>query len=378
MPFDLNTVVLQHLPTLFKQTSAGGVQMWRIWVEPQTSGSARIIRQYGLVDGKQQEQTDEIREGKNAGKKNATTPFQQACNEAEAEWTKQRDRKCYSEDPTGAESAAKRALAPMLAYVYADVAAKVDWTTAFGQPKLDGHRCLARRDGDQISLTSREGKAIVTMDHIVDALRSVLKSGESLDGELWVPGLAFEQIASAIKRKQDLSEQIQYHVYDSPMPGSFEQRFMDRSDRVDDVGGSLVAVRTRVMAGPDELLQFQANCVADGYEGAMLRHGTGPYDAGKRSKALLKVKQFQSAEFEIVGVMQGRGNHAEMAIFRCQTATGETFDVTAPGTHEEKKQAWGQRAQMIGRKLTVKYFEMTSSEQSVPRFPVAERIHETV
>jgi len=129
-------------PPLFKQTSDEGLQVWKIWVDPLPNGTCKIVCQYGRVDGKQQTKEEVITQGKNIGKKNETTPLAQANLEAQAKWTKQRDRKCYSEDPTGAASAAKRALSPMLAKVYEDYLKKIDWTSAYAQPKLDGFRCM--------------------------------------------------------------------------------------------------------------------------------------------------------------------------------------------------------------------------------------------
>ncbi len=126
----------------------------------------------------------------------------------------------------------------------------------------------------------------------------------------------------------------------------------------------------------EALNTFQAACVADGYEGAMLRHGTGGYDAGKRSKYLLKVKNFKDAEFEVVEVREGRGTHKGMAIFLCKTDRGHKFEVTAPGGHWEKQQYWLHREECVGAALTVKFFELSTGDAPVPRFPVGLRFKE--
>ena len=134
-------------PALYKRTAADGVQIWQIEVQPHIDGYAEIRTSFGLVDGKQQIQWDRITEGKNAGRKNATTPLEQAYAEAAAEHKKKIERKGYGLDPDGNESAAKRSVSPMLAYAYEKYAAAVQWGTAFGQPKLDGFRCLATWSG---------------------------------------------------------------------------------------------------------------------------------------------------------------------------------------------------------------------------------------
>lgn len=366
------------LPPLFKRTASGGTQLWQIEVLPQSDGTAVIKTTFGLVDGKQQVQEDHIKEGKNLGARNATTPLEQALKEAAAEHKKKLDRRGYGTDAGAEESAAKRAASPMLAYSFEDYVDRVDWSSAFGQPKLDGFRCLARRVNGQIEMVSREGKAITTLDHIAAQLDEYLDGEDvTLDGELWTPELTFQQIAGAVKKQQDSSAKIQYHVYDCVRDEPFGKRTEAVHALLSLVGaGAIVPVETVRIRDASALLALQSRCVADGFEGAMLRYSGEGYEAGKRSRNLLKVKSFQSAEFEIVGVVEGRGTHAGMAVLQCRTADGAPFDVTAPGTHAEKKAAWLAREQLIGQRVETKFFELTTSDQPVPRFPVALRVHE--
>lgn len=60
-----------------------------------------------------------------------------------------------------------------------------------------------------------------------------------------------------------------------------------------------------------------------------------------------------------------------MAVFECVTADGNPFDVTAPGTHDEKRAYWNNKDQYTGKRLTVKYQTMTNTEAPVPFLPVA-------
>lgn len=362
-------------PVLFKRTSGGQIQQWHTWVVPGADGVGIIWTEYGLVGGKLQKIQEVIREGRNLGKKNATTPLQQAALEAEAAWTKQRDRKKYGTDPTGAESAAKRAAAPMLAHPYEKHAKKVQWGhQTFAQPKLDGFRCLTRKEGGVVSMVSREGKPITTMAHIASILADIIPDGTCLDGELWTPDLTFQQVASAIKRQQDLSQVVQYHVYDTIEERQFESRLSVIHDLVGaGVGNRVIPVETVQVDSEADLMEYQANCLKDGFEGAMLRWGENAYEAGKRSDSLLKVKTFRDEEFRVVAAVQGRGTHLGMAIFTCETAQGAKFDVTAPGSHADKQNYWRTQDQWIGKHLTVKFFEYTSGDLPVPRFPVAVR-----
>jgi len=56
------------------------------------------------------------------------------------------------------------------------------------EPKWDGFRCLAHRDGDDVSLTSKAGQPLARyFPEIVSALKAIHADHFSLDGELVVP-----------------------------------------------------------------------------------------------------------------------------------------------------------------------------------------------
>ena len=368
---------LIDLPPLFKRASTGAVQVWEVRVDPLDDGTAKIISRYGQVDGQKQEAVDHIKVGKNPGKKNETTAQQQAIKEAEAKWTKRRDRKHYG--LTVEESDIKIAAAPMLAHPYDDHAGKVDWDNKHHlhvQPKFDGHRCLAFCDERmEITLYSREGCLIETTPHINEQLHPIMYPGVILDGELYIHGMPLNKIASLIKRKQDGSQNLCFMTYDLGDPTKpFADRFQTLSqDYMDDSLDTphVQLARTQAVGSLGEANEFQAACIENGYEGAMLRHGTSGYKPGKRSAGLLKMKTFVDAEFVIVGCKEGNAGYAGMAIFECVTPDGNKFDVTAPGTHEEKRAAWQARDSYNGKRLTVKYQFYTQTDEPVPFLPVA-------
>lgn len=366
----MKTIPKKTFPKLFKATVGGKVQEWEIWVEPGKGGTGIINTVFGLADGKKQHLKDEVKQGKNVGKKNETTPYQQAVLEAEAEWRKQLERKGYG--LTADASAEVRSASPMLAQPFEKVK-DIDWTTAFGQPKLDGFRMLALRTEDGLILKSRENKPIATMQHIHEQLMGAMEPGQTLDGELYCHDLTFQQIASAVKKRSELSERIVYNVYDMLSEDTFKRRFEALKGIVRGLP-NVVDVQTIMVRTKDDLMVAQREFIDQGYEGAMLRHGRVGYEAGKRSKFLVKVKTFRDEEFTVVDAKEGRGTHAGMAIFLCETKEGATFEVTAPGTHDEKRAYWKNFKQYIGKLLTVKFFDYTTSEDGkVPRFPVALR-----
>ena len=80
---------------------------------------------------------------------------------------------------------AKAAPAPMEALLAAELPDGKGWQY---EPKWDGFRCLARRDGDEVTLTSKSGKPLARYFPDVAAMLGKLKSRQFLlDGELIIP-----------------------------------------------------------------------------------------------------------------------------------------------------------------------------------------------
>ncbi len=372
---------MRTFPTLYKKTSTGAVNEWTISVQDNIIAeggipSATIITQQGHVGGAIQTYEEVITEGKNLGRSNSTTYLQQAIAEAQAKWTKQQERRRYGTDPEGKESAEKRAEAPMLAQKYQDHFKKVDWSQAWSQPKLDGNRCLAKRDEEgKITLWTRGNVQIKTLEHITEDLKSLMEPGETFDGEVYVHGLHVTNLRSLLTRYQSGCEDVQYRVYDLVLPESFEKRHSELFHRIGpDSDGSIELVQTVKVGREADLMKFQAACIEEGFEGAMLRWGNFAYEAGKRSKGLLKVKTFEDAEFIITDVTPGTSTFQDCAILHCVTQAGNPFTLTAPGTIEQKRQILLDKASVIGKVVTIKYAGMTKTENPVPFQPVAKLI----
>jgi DNA ligase-1 len=114
--------------------------------------------------------------------------------------------------------------------------------------------------------------------------------------------------------------------------------------------------------------EMHDSLVAQGYEGAIIRLVNGLYRFGYRSDTLLKFKRFQDEEFLVVAWGVGKGKFENVPIFRCQTADGKEFDVAPEGTEEERQEMLGNAHNIVGKLLTVRFFNWT--DDGVPRFPV--------
>jgi DNA ligase-1 len=375
------------LNTLYHKGKNGELRQWRTWAEGDT-----ICTEYGVVDGALQTSRKKCTP-KNVGKKNATTPEEQALAEVQALYTFKLERK-YSASP---EEAQMPLLLPMLAGKYD---AKKHKGCYLGQPKLDGVRCIARWEGDSVVLYSRQGK-VYDVKHISDELSTFMGKDDVFDGELYIHGMPLQSIISLVKKPQDRSDKIKYWVYDMPVvDGDDDLPFKDRHASIDKVFGdyyekyfskmtseevldwepetddnvSIVEVGTYWC---DDVEFYLKQFLSEGYEGLMLREPNSKYLWGYRSNDLLKVKIFQDSEFLVVDIIEGEGKMEGHAVVICQNdLTDATFKVAPKATMETRKEIYDNKSDYIGRKYTVKYFDRT--EDSIPRFPVGLAFREDV
>jgi len=376
------------LPTLYKRNSnATAIQQWTISVT-----DATITTVYGQVGGAMQTTQDTIMQGKNLGKKNATTPEQQAMLEAEAQHEKKL-KKGYVTTLAAAQAGEvdkviEGGIVPMTALVYADRQDKVVFPVAV-QPKLDGHRCVAVIVVDEttlgrratVTLWTRSRKRIKSLPHIEKQLGEIFCKWEigtyHLDGENYQHDYRdrFEELTSLIRPDEPRPghEVVEYHIYDIVSPETFLNRFKTL-EHVFDTTTHLKLVETHVAANEAALLSHYDFFKKQGYEGAMCRTLDTPYEH-KRSSSLLKMKDFVDGEFRVVRLEEGRGKlQRHVGAFVCVTEDGVEFGAKGAMPNETLRQAWLEPEKWVGKMMTVKYFGKTADGSL--RFPSALRLRD--
>ena len=348
------------LPILYHKAKGGDLRQWKVWSQGDT-----IYTEYGQVGGKLQISSKKA-VSKNVGRSNATTPEAQAKAEAQSLWTFKVERK-YSETK---EDAQEELRLPMLAHKYEDKKKGVVYP-AWVQPKLDGVRCLASWEGNSIALTSRAGKPY-KMPPVQEQLEKWLPRDMVLDGELYCHGMSCQTVTSYVKKWKAGSEKIIYNVYDVPISADGDETLIwgerlgqyniNESDNVAFVPGFQVESH-------DDMMIRYGQFVQDGYEGAILRLFHGRYQWGYRSSELLKIKEFQDAEFIVDNAREGRGKMAGCVVWQCVNNTNDlTFECSMKTTMEERHRMYVNRKKYIGQLLTVRFFDRT--DDGLPRFPV--------
>jgi DNA ligase-1 len=172
---------------------------------------------------------------------------------------------------------------------------------------------------------------------------------------------------------KDGASVIEYHIFDCIIPGvdsgyTNRKNFLD--ELISNISNPIVNVETICVNDETELMEAFEHFVSEGYEGAIVRNASGKY-VNKRSYDLQKIKEFQDAEFEIVDVEQGRGKMVGRAIFVCLADPNNDlsrFNVKMEGSLDNLTDIFTNRADYIGKQLTVRYQALTA--YGIPRFPI--------
>lgn len=254
----------------------------------------------------------------------------------------------------------------MRATVFEDKRAKFG-AGAFVQPKHNGIRFLF--DGD--TAISKEGKEF--LPHVAEMLKTYLvhRKGWVEDGELMLPKpYGLQDIQSAVTKKQELSELLYPVVFDLQASGPV---FSDR------MAEGYVNCQTKEVKDLIAVKYWYDQFLKDGHEGLIFRTNT-PYIFGSAGRHLMKLKPHHDEEFLIIGVWEGQGKNSETPVFRClrpdasynpgDIATKKnSFGVVPEGTYQHKRELWKRRSDLIGKQLTIRYWDKYSS--GVPQFPIS-------
>lgn len=357
---------MRIIQTLYKRTSTGAVQQWAI--ELNGSGGFRTIS--GQVDGKLTTTNWTQCKPKNVGKANETSPSNQAISEATAKY----DKKCREDffvTPADVDTSSR--IKPTLAKNFEDEVDGIAEDEAVDyQPKLDGFRGVFVPG----KAFARSGLPIVAVPHIIAAYEPVFKKYpnlEAADGELYSHEHHdnFNKISSILKKQTpelkdlEVSKQfIKHHVYDVIAPGMLWSERKKIVQELNDVSPYIVVVQTETGTKHDAW-KWHGIFKKKNYEGAIARRNS-LYEH-KRSKFVLKIKDFQDKEYPIRAIREGNGDGGGLAkSVELETETGKVFSVGVIGDDDYTRELFERRVEFIGQMGTVVFFNLTPG--GIPRF----------
>lgn len=180
--------------------------------------------------------------------------------------------------------------------------------------KFDGYRILARIEGADVRLFTRNGHDwSAKMPHQVAALRTLKLKSAWLDGEVVVAGengvADFQALQNAFDTEHD--ERITYYLFDLPFLGGQDLRQVPLQDRRETLRQLLEgreSEQVKYSADFDQPVDslLDSACRLE-LEGLIGKRADSPY-SGRRSSDWIKLKCKQRQEFVIVGYTDPKGS----------------------------------------------------------------------
>jgi len=250
------------------------------------------------------------------------------------------------------------------------------WAT----PKIDGYRCLVI-NGRPLTRNFK--------DQPNSFIRQMLSTMwcDMLDGELIVPGRPFNE-AGGLIRTTTGSPPFSFHVFDElTYP---ERTYIERLERLNERATSfptyVSVVPPKYITNELDLINYENVCLAQGYEGVMLRDPRGPYKSGRSTLNefyLVKLKRFLDSEAIVTGYeelqhnenaqtvnelgLSKRSSHQDNktpgdtlgALVATWTPEGKDSSIEirvgSGFTQQQRDKIWFNRAFYLGKTFTFKY-----------------------
>jgi len=263
-----------------------------------------------------------------------------------------------------------------------------------GSRKLDGVRCIIRKEHGCVNAYSRQGNEFTTLQKVLDEVSSI-PGDFILDGEICLMdedgNEHFQGLMKQIKRKDHTIENPKYVIFDYLTLEEFDTKVgtTNLEDRYLNLEGcdltetnTLSLLEQHLIESDEQLSDMIASAEEHGYEGIMLRKNTG-YE-GKRSKNLLKCKKFFDAEYTVEScdfkdhrvIRDGKEVVMPMLAQAYIWHKGHEVAVGSGWSQEQRIRYEANPQELIGKTITVQYFEETINQEGglSLRFPTVKHV----
>ena len=269
-----------------------------------------------------------------------------------------------------------------------------DW---YGSRKLDGVRCICRKENDIVTFFSRSGKEFLTLGNLENEILKI-PGNFILDGEICMVDKDgnedFQGIMKQIRKKDHQIEKPKFFVFDYLTLEQFDNqtgttpltlRLRNGYHNLpNDVNYDMLEFLPQEQLTTEEQFTEMAKEAEEaGFEGIMVRKNVG-YE-GKRSHNLLKVKKFHDAEYTVLGTTNAfirwteNGKQVERECLSNITIEhkGCKVNVGSGFSKEQREMYFKSPQDIIGKTVTIQYFEESENQNGgfSLRFPVLKHVY---
>ena len=269
-----------------------------------------------------------------------------------------------------------------------------DW---YGSRKLDGVRCICRKEMNTVTFYSRSGKEFLTLDNLANEI-SKIGGDFILDGEICMVDKDgnedFQGIMKQIRKKDHQIDNPKFFVFDYLTLEQFDnqtgitpltERLKNGYDILPENINSdmLEFLPQEQLTTEEQFTEMAKEAEEAGFEGIMVRKNVG-YE-GKRSHNLLKVKKFHDAEYTVLGTTNAfirwteNGKQVERECLSNITIEhkGCKVNVGSGFSKEQREMYFKSPQDIIGKTVTIQYFEESENQNGgfSLRFPVLKHVY---
>jgi len=290
-----------------------------------------------------------------------------------------------------------------LAGKYIEASSSVDWDSEkwLCSRKLDGLRCIVIVDEKgSVKCYSRTGNEFTALSKVQRAIESLKMTNKVFDGEICIINPdGSEDFSKAVSQVRSKSKQVQnpkYQIFDLLTLDEFNlgsssrvlsERLKSLHQKLSENGlkGTLSVLAQIHLKSYEAFKELESKALQSGWEGLILRKDVN-YE-GKRTKNMLKVKNFQEDEFTVKRIESAPFRH----IIECSEVEsvmlsnividykGKEVSVGSGFKIDQRIRYHIEPSLIIGKQVTVQYFEESSNrnDNSISlRFPTIKKVWE--
>ena len=374
--------LIKNYPILFSSKN-NKKRFWHIQIFKKLN-DIFIIKSYGLINGKITKTNP--KKINNSSMKNKLSL---AITQADFLWKKKKDSGFYEENNKN-KTNINKFISPMRAHKLNNHSGKIKYPCLV-QKKLDGFRCLANKNNNEVYLYSKNMKKFLFLNHIKNEINIInnLNQNIYLDGELYNKKLSLSEISSIVMLKKydkinlKKMNKIYFFIFDmfdlKNMELKFDERFSILKNIFKNNKFKYLKLVNTIQANNLSKIEFLNNkFIQQGFEGIIVRNKNGLYKLNSKSYDVLRTKEFKKDYFQIIDAKSGTGTQQNAVIWICKCKNlNKTFSVIPIGTISNRiniyKKYLNDKNKFLNKIALIKYLDF-DKKKCIIRNPILIKI----